>query len=128
MIMEKMGGIIKVICDVCRNKIKVDINKFEKWEYSRFAKLKEGEVIECDCGNKHTWEKPLIYWYKEHRETPEGIYPEEQMSDGIRCPNCKSSNVNQIGTLERGLSVATLGLFSSKIGKTYSCKKCGYKW
>ncbi len=45
-----------------------------------------------------------------------------------KCPNCKSTNICKIGTVERGVSVATFGLFSGKLGKTMKCNKCGYKW
>ncbi len=46
----------------------------------------------------------------------------------IKCPNCGSTNTSSISTLNRAVSVATVGLASSKIGKTMQCKKCGYKW
>lgn len=46
----------------------------------------------------------------------------------IKCPNCGSTNTSAISTLNRAVSVATVGLASSKIGKTMQCKKCGYKW
>lgn len=45
-----------------------------------------------------------------------------------KCPTCGSTNVEKIGTLERGISVTAWGLFSSKLGKTMKCKNCGYKW
>lgn len=45
-----------------------------------------------------------------------------------KCPTCGSTNVEKIGTLERGISVTAWGLFSSKVGKTMKCKNCGYKW
>ncbi len=45
-----------------------------------------------------------------------------------KCPNCKSTNICKIGTVERGVSVAAFGLFSGKLGKTMKCNHCGYKW
>lgn len=45
-----------------------------------------------------------------------------------KCPNCGSMNTNYISTLNRAISVGTVGLASSKIGKQYECKKCKYKW
>ena len=46
----------------------------------------------------------------------------------LKCPICGSTNVNRISTLDRTVSVATVGLASSKIGKQYECKKCKHKW
>ena len=45
-----------------------------------------------------------------------------------KCPTCQSSDVRKIDLLERGISVATLGLFSKKINKSFKCKNCGYTW
>ena len=45
-----------------------------------------------------------------------------------RCPTCSSTNVQKIGTGERAVSVAMLGMFSKKINKSFKCKNCGYTW
>lgn len=45
-----------------------------------------------------------------------------------KCPTCQSTNIQKIGTGERVASVATLGLFSKKINKSFKCKNCGYTW
>lgn len=45
-----------------------------------------------------------------------------------RCPLCGSTNTERISTLNRTVSVATVGLASSKIGKQYQCKNCKHKW
>lgn len=44
------------------------------------------------------------------------------------CPNCKSRNTHRIKNTSRIISVAVLGLASSKIGKQYKCGKCGHMW
>lgn len=44
------------------------------------------------------------------------------------CPTCGSTNLRKIGNLERGLSVTVWGFGSSKMGKQYECKDCGYKF
>lgn len=46
----------------------------------------------------------------------------------IKCPTCQSTNVQKIGTGERVVSVATMGVFSKKINKSFKCKSCGYTW
>ena len=48
--------------------------------------------------------------------------------DYLKCPVCGSHNIRKIGSFERGFSVALLGLISDKIGKTFECQSCGYKW
>lgn len=45
-----------------------------------------------------------------------------------KCPTCGSTNIQKITGLERGISVATLGLFSKKINKSFKCNHCGYTW
>ena len=44
------------------------------------------------------------------------------------CPICGSHNTERISTLNRTVSIATVGLASSKIGKQYQCKNCKHKW
>ena len=45
-----------------------------------------------------------------------------------KCPTCSSTNIKKIGTGERAVSVAVLGIFSKKINKSFKCKNCGYTW
>ncbi|MGN0675843.1 MAG: hypothetical protein ACI4KG_08815 [Oscillospiraceae bacterium] len=42
----------------------------------------------------------------------------------ITCPYCKSENVKKISSLNRIVSVGTLGLAGSKIGKQWHCNNC----
>lgn len=45
------------------------------------------------------------------------------------CPICgKKNNVKRISTTDRSLSIAMMGLASSKIGKQYECTACKHKW
>ncbi len=43
----------------------------------------------------------------------------------IECPYCHSTDTRKIGYFDRGLSVALLGLESTKIGKQWHCNHCG---
>lgn len=52
----------------------------------------------------------------------------KQQGNMPKCPVCGSTNVSKISTLNRGVSVATVGLASSKIGKQYECRSCKHKW
>ncbi|MGM9586988.1 MAG: hypothetical protein ACI3VA_05830 [Candidatus Limivicinus sp.] len=45
-----------------------------------------------------------------------------------KCPNCGSPAVQKISDASKGVSFALFGVFSSKFGKQYECKNCGYKW
>lgn len=45
-----------------------------------------------------------------------------------KCPTCGSSNVKRISTSKRMVSVATLGIASNSMGKTYECLNCKMKW
>lgn len=45
-----------------------------------------------------------------------------------KCPTCGSTNIQKINTLKRTSSIIGFGILSKNIGKTYECKKCGYKW
>ena len=49
-------------------------------------------------------------------------------TNNLKCPICGSTNVKRISDLSRTVSVATLGIASSKIGKQYECNKCKHKW
>ena len=45
-----------------------------------------------------------------------------------KCPTCGSTNLIRISGLNRAASVFMFGIASSKIGKQFECKNCGYKW
>jgi len=45
-----------------------------------------------------------------------------------KCPTCGSNVVQKIGAMERGASIAGLGIFSRKINKSFKCKSCGHTW
>ena len=45
-----------------------------------------------------------------------------------KCPTCGSTDIKSISGLNRGVSVAVLGIFSKKINKSFECKHCGYTW
>lgn len=54
---------------------------------------------------------------------------EQQLEDARpRCPHCNSKNIKSISALDRGVSIAMLGIFSKKINKCFECKSCGYTW
>lgn len=52
----------------------------------------------------------------------------EEASRTPKCPTCQSTNIRKMSGVERGASIATFGLFSKKINKTFKCNNCGYTW
>lgn len=52
----------------------------------------------------------------------------EEKSRVPKCPTCGSTNIRKMSGVERGASIATLGIFSKKINKTFKCGNCGYTW
>lgn len=69
-----------------------------------------------------------------YREQAEKIYQKENEEYNRRvqsqphCPNCNSTDIKKIRTANRMFSVSLFGLASNKIGKTYECMRCRYKW
>lgn len=55
-------------------------------------------------------------------------YIREQQDNTPKCPNCKSTNIERISSLKKGVSIGVFGLMSSDLGKTMVCKDCKYKW
>lgn len=76
---------------------------------------KEYREIASNMAKYGTREKPPLNFY----------IPQ---TNQLKCPICGSTNVNRISTMNRTVSVATVGLASSKIGKQYECKNCKHKW
>lgn len=59
-------------------------------------------------------------------------YAEEQkrklLTEGYLCPSCGLRAGHEFGRIEKGLSLGFWGIYSDKLGKTYQCANCGYKW
>jgi predicted RNA-binding Zn-ribbon protein involved in translation (DUF1610 family) len=57
------------------------------------------------------------------------IHCGQPMSTGMKCPNCKATDVEKISTASKVGSAVPWGVFSlGKLTETYQCKSCGYKW
>lgn len=51
------------------------------------------------------------------------------MQTAIKCPNCKSSNVQKIAAASKVGSALMWGVFAAgKLTKTYQCKDCKFRW
>jgi len=61
-------------------------------------------------------------------ETKKNWDKEKYNNYQFTCPMCGSKKVKKISNMNRSVSVATMGLASSKIGKQYECDDCKHKW
>ena len=51
------------------------------------------------------------------------------VSTAIKCPNCKSTNVEKISSASKVGSALMWGIFAAgKLTKTYHCKNCKFRW
>lgn len=62
------------------------------------------------------------------KEQADKIFEQELEDARPRCPHCHSKNIKSLSALDRGASIAMLGIFSKKINKSFECKSCGYTW
>lgn len=85
-------------------------------DYSAYQKLIKKEA---DAMDRYT------QMMEENKQRQEA----ERLSTLPPCPICGSKkNVQRISNVNRAVSVAALGLASSKIGKQYECTHCKHKW
>lgn len=88
---------------------------------------KKNEDYQLACKDFEMYQKKII---KEQDETLKRQQKEleQKIANAIKCPNCGSINTKKITTTSRVISTAMVGMASSKIGKQFECKDCGYKW
>ena len=88
---------------------------------------KKNEDYQLACKDFEMYQKKII---KEQDETLKRKQKEleQKIANAIKCPNCGSINTKKITTTSRVISTAMVGMASSKIGKQFECKDCGYKW
>ena len=88
---------------------------------------KKNEDYQLACKDFEMYQKKIV---KEQDETLKRQQKEleQKIANAIKCPNCGSINTKKITTTSRAISTAMVGMASSKIGKQFECKDCGYKW
>ena len=87
--------------------------------------LEDNKRNEAERAKKEAESQKNVEEYRKQR-AKEKAY--EATHPKPKCPTCGSTNIKDISTLNRAVSVGMFGLASSKIGKTKECKDCGYKW
>lgn len=134
-IKENLGIFKRVTIDNIKNISNNDTEVLHDYnEYKRFIEHNEILNKKREESKKELEEemKQLDLKLKRELEETERKYdsPLEQTSTNNipKCPHCGSQRIENIGTLNRAVSVGLFGLASSKIGKTKQCKSCGYKW
>lgn len=65
---------------------------------------------------------------RQEREEIEKRLKQYEVDKLPKCPVCKSHNTKKITVTSRAVSVAAVGVASSKIGKQYECRACKHKW
>lgn len=93
----------------------------DKWKKQMRTKY----VLSSDKFDRNLYEERL------DDEKKENTYYDNLINNAdptLHCPTCNSTNVKSISGLNRGVSVAMLGIFSKKINKSFECKNCGYTW
>lgn len=86
------------------------------WElYNAMVELKKNDFIEYNL--KMSQFRTQVEQQKQQQE-----------SNKPHCPHCKSTNIKSISALNRGASIAMLGVFSKKINKSFECLNCKYTW
>lgn len=126
-------------CDYCNTDlIQTDIEQSDP-EWSKFSCNATQEDFDSRAielakqyGNNQFDEKIFKERLKDRHESVARYLAEKSVktspTNTPKCPTCGSTNIQKIGTVERGASILGLGLFSKKINKTYKCKNCGYTW
>jgi len=88
-------------------------NEYFKRNYERMYEINGEATQRYDNYIKSMPSQPLANDKTSHKPT---------------CPTCGSTNVAPISGMERGVSILTLGLLSTKINKSYKCSNCKYMW
>lgn len=98
----------------------------ENENYSTKCPICKKEMIlkdSCEYDNSKSLQKPsepTVDHYK--------LKAQLEGRPAIQCPTCGSYHTNKLTGVERTVSFGIFGFASNKIGKSFECKNCGYKW
>ena len=109
---------------------KYKVGNIFSWDAPGYEDVDLPQIYEEYVYNNEQYDPDLMAeWDRKIRAgSGESFKSKKQEDNKPKCPTCGSTNISNIGTLERGVSVGLFGLFSGKIGKTKKCNHCGYKW
>lgn len=142
-VLELLNSIKYECCPVCNSKL----HKLNLFNGIKLSKMSINDVyawIERQTGNKvpdEMREQVKEYVHakyleslEKHQRSSERQASSEQYKiskmnpNNIHCPTCGSNRVEKISGFDRAMSAKLFGYASDKIGKTFECKSCGYKW
>lgn len=109
-------------CNKCKKAYSFDTSK----SYSKLCPICNIEMefdSNLDCNTELAEERKNMPPYDPTKDPNSPYY-----IPIIKCPTCQSTNTQKIGTGERVVSVAMIGVFSKKINKSFKCNSCGYTW
>lgn len=116
---------IVLICNKCGSYLKLnDMTLFEKISMD-YCIISNGKKILCECGNSQ--DSGLVSYKKlefVNEITIKNSSYSKNYINTVQCPYCQSTDTKKISGTERVLSIATLGLFSNKINKSFKCNNC----
>ena len=122
----KMGQIrkdFKQACEDFYNNVIINSPDFSPAVRERVLERKAWD--EAERAKKEAESQKKLEEYRKQR-AKEKAY--EATHPKPKCPTCGSTNIKDISTLNRAVSIGMVGLASDKIGKQFCCKNCGYKW
>lgn len=119
-------------CPKCGHSFPEDWDECNECEVELIYEAKDRELNLSQEEQEYYDKKSRGYLNQEFVKRGESLtfeaYPYKQNKEQYlpKCPVCSSPNIQKIGALERGTSIAMLGIFSKKINKSFKCKNCGY--
>ncbi len=126
-----VANFIEGYCKACNSKKIIDLQiSTEDW-FKLNKNQKETKIKNCLSLSDEQYELLQEAW--ENNKTnvasaKSNAHSETRIKNVPKCPTCGSTNIKRITTLNRAVSVGTLGLLSGKIGKNYECLNCKAKW
>lgn len=109
-------------------KIILELLKIKKYREKIYSDINTLEIVESLIDADKKVDK-IIAEQRAKQINQQKIRKEHQYKlDHPKCPNCNGYNTKRITTVNRAISVSVVGLASSKIGKSFECLDCKYKW
>ena len=119
------GGFAGDKCSKCNSTVILTKTTFD--ECMEMSAVEEQQWRK-EIAEKYVKSSPLFDSQAQNERLAQEAKEQYETQHQVKCPTCQSTNVQRISGLERGVSVAMLGLFSKKINKSFKCNHCGYTW
>lgn len=122
-----------LISNAMYTRIKADISNSTNRKLKSLLKQQDYLLVYNYIQHKNNQRKPIILELQDNDlEVCPTLYKTHTVpssnTNAPKCPTCQSTNIRKMGSIERGASIFTWGIFSKKINKTFKCNSCGYTW